>query len=372
MPQPYPDAFQDDLIDRIHEASVIPDHWPDVLERLARFAESREAVVVALKTDGYRAIGSSGLAETFVEDNYRFESGMERSRRLLAEERPTFITDYDVFSEEELATLPVFAEYLRPMGYGKGVATVVRPPDGQVIIIHAEGDYRMGRYDEAVVQRLNGLRPHLARAALVSARLAFERARTAVETLAGLGYSACAVTSEGKVIVTNAAFDADGRTWTTRAGDRLVLHDLRAGRLLEAALSTIDVHNGVRSIALAATATTEPAVLQIIPVRRAALDIFSRSAAILVLTTAAKDPTRQTGLLQALFDLTPVEASIAARVAAGQTTEQIAANDTKSPETVRSQLKNVLSKTGCGKQVDLTRLLTSLVPPRLSRGQPGS
>ena len=41
-----------------------------------------------------------------------------------------------------------------------------------------------GPFERAVVQKLDGLRPHLARSALMSARLQLERARIASETLA--------------------------------------------------------------------------------------------------------------------------------------------------------------------------------------------
>lgn len=102
--------------------------------------------------------------------------------------------------------------------------------------------------------------------------------------------------------------------------------------------------------------------MHVVPIRRSAHDLFNHAAAILVLTTASTAVTEKTALLKALFDLTPTEASIAARVAAGHSLQAMATADAKSVETVRNQLKSVLAKTNCGRQLDLARLLTSLVP----------
>ena len=89
-----------------------------------------------------------------------------------------------------------------------GIATFINVPTGDSIVVHAEGDYNLGPIAAPLKQQLNGFRPHLARSSLVSARLAFERARTAVETLSGLGLAACAVTRAGTVLVANPEFDA--------------------------------------------------------------------------------------------------------------------------------------------------------------------
>lgn len=354
----------DDLVDRIYEAAVGPEFWPEVLRHFADAARSREGVMVATHRDQLRWLVSSPEAETFVQENYRYDGGMERTRRLLARSDPAFVTDRELFSESELAQLPVYHDYLMPSGYGRGVATAIELPDESRIIFHAEGDHRDGPYEATLVDRLNSLRPHLARSAMISARLAFERARTAVETLSGLGYPSCAVASNGKILVANTLFAEASVMWTTRAGDKLALIDVRASRQLHDSLQMIATHQGVRSIALAASEAMLPAVLHIVPVRRSARDLFSQACAILVLTTPSNAVTQEIGLLQALFDLTPIEASIAARVAAGHSPDFIAVSNGKSIETVRSQLKRVLVKTGCVRQVDLARLLTRLVPSR--------
>ena len=355
-------ASQEDLLDRIYEASVLPDFWPEVLKSFAGAADSREGVMVSVKGDELKWLTSSPSAEAMVQENYKHEGGMERTRRLLARSHAGFLTDRDLFTEEEILKSPVYSDYLIPNGFGRGTATVIHLPEMQDIIIHAEGDHKHGPYSTETIIRLDGLRPHLARSAMLSARLSFERARTSVETLGGIGFAACAVRQNGSVLVGNAQFERDEAFWTTRLSDRIALHDRRADQQLADSLGVILTDAGVRSIPLRPKGEHMPGVLHVVPVRRAAHDLFNQAAAILVLTQASREPTPQTPLLQSLFDLTATEADLAARIGSGQTVEHIALVGGKGVETVRSQLKSVLSKTGCHRQADLARLLGQLVP----------
>lgn len=350
------------LVDRIYEAAVLPEFWPAVLRDFAGVAEGLHALVIATNGKDLRWRGSSALAEAMTGEVYAYQGGQERTRRLLAANRRGFVSDRDVFSEEEMCNEPLFRDYLRPRGLGRGIATVIQAPTDDLIIIHAEGDNRLGPLSGLVTERLNGLRPHLARSAMLSARLAFERARTAVETLAALGFPACAVTDASKLIVANSTFDAERSLWTTGGFDRLALRDAQAGRLLGDALAGLRESGGVRSIALRASEAGKPGVLHVVPVRRSAHDLFGRAEAILVVTRSASRATGAAPLLQALFDLTPAEADLAVRIGAGETTEAIAAADNKSAHTVRNQLKSLLHKTGCRRQVDLAKLLAQLLP----------
>jgi len=355
-------SVTDSLIDRVYEAAVLPDLWRPVLRQFAGVAEGSEAIVVATDGLSYKWMTSSDRFAELTQQHYAYEGAYERTRRLLARRHPGFLGDVDVFETGELNSIPLFRDFLVPHGFGRGIATGIEIPDGSTIIFHAEGPFSTAPFSPDLVRRLDALRPHLARAALLSARLGFERSRTAVQTLEALGFAACAVRQSGSVIIANRQFAADSALWTTRFGDRIALMDRRADGLLASSLRMIGMDAGVRSIPLRGGPETSPAVLHVVPVRRAAHDLFGYATAILVLTKQSSAPTQRTTLLQALFDLSPMEASVAARIAAGQSVEQIAQADAKSAETVRNQVKSVLAKTGCRRQVDLARLLAQLVP----------
>lgn len=356
----------DSFVDSIYEAAVLPEFWPQVLRGFVELAECRAAALVATREGSFKWIGCSPLAEELARHHYSYPGGPDRSRRLMAQKRAGFVTDREVYTEAEMLAEPLYTECLMPQGFGRGIATAINVPTGDTIILSAEGDYRLGAFAPAIVESLDSLRPHLARSALISARLAFERARTAVDTLSGLGLAACAVSRAGTVLVANAEFSAEQLLWTTRGGNRIGLFDRRADGQLHEALGLIATGQGVRSLPVVAEDDGSPAVLHVVPIRRAAHDLFAHTAAILVLTTASATPTQATPLLQALFDLSPAEAVVAARIAAGQTAGEIARTDRKSVDTVRNQLKRVLDKTGCRRQADLARLLAQLVPARMT------
>lgn len=350
------------IVERIYEAAVLPELWPGVLRDFARLAESAEAALLAFDGVSARWIGSSPAADRLAEAHFRQPGALMRSHRLLAAQKAAFLTDHDVYDAVEMANEPLFRDFLFPLGYGRGVATAIPMPNGETIIVHAEGDHRLGRLGAEVVARLDLLRPHLARSTLVAAQLAFERGRTAVETLGAIGYAAAAVTPDGVVTFANEAFAAETLAWTTRGGGRVAFTDRRAAAQLATALADLDTAGITRSIPVVAPSGGLPMVLHVVPVRRNARDLFTRTAAILVVTRATRDPIMAGALLRTLFDFTTAEARVAALVAAGRTPEAIAIAEGKSVETVRNQLKSVMHKTGCHSRSELVRLMVQLLP----------
>ena len=99
-------------------------------------------------------------------------------------------------------------------------------------------------------------------------------------------------------------------------------------------------------------------ILHLIPIKRAANDIFSRVTAILVVTPVVPAEVPTAEVLQGLFDLTPAEARVARAVGRSETIETIAKAFGVSKGTVRNQLKAVFAKTGVARQADLARLLS--------------
>lgn len=96
--------------------------------------------------------------------------------------------------------------------------------------------------------------------------------------------------------------------------------------------------------------------MQVVPIRRAAHDIFARSVAVAVLT-APRESAASAPLIQAVFDLTPAELGVAQGIAAGRTVTQMATASGRSVHTVRNQLKTVMKKTGRRRQIDLVPLM---------------
>lgn len=362
-------AIDVDLEQEIYEAAVVSENWVGVLGRLADLSGAVGSIIFCATERGsnWRATPSIQTAaerfftEGWVNRNTRTTLALAKGLGSV----PRFVTEADIYDSDDYERDPLYVEYFRPNGMGWSAGTAFALPHGDLITLSMERAHEKGPIPTSALDRLNALRPHLGRSALLAARLAFERLRTAVETLSALGLPAFAVAHNGRIVVTNREFEAEHALWTTRGGDRVGFADRSADRLFHEALGMIATPRGVRSIPLRGMQSGDHAVMHLIPVRRAARDLFSHAAAVGVVTRDSTRPANATSLLQALFDLTASEAKIASLIAAGQTIANIADLAERSEMTVRQHVKGVLHKTGCERQADLARLLTRLLPPSL-------
>jgi DNA-binding CsgD family transcriptional regulator len=284
----------------------------------------------------------------------------DRMDRLLRAHHAGFLGDLDVYTREEMDREPVFTEFHRPRGLGWGAACAIRVPTGDMLIFDVERRFEAGPVEPETVQRLDALRPHLARAGLVSVRLAFERARAAAMALEHVGLPAAVLAHSTRMLAANPLLEAMIPDVVLDRTSRVALADSNADALLGEALAHLarpgDI-GGVRSFPVPAQNGRPPLVVHLLPIRLGAHDVFAGASAILIVTPVipAEVPTAE--VLQGLFDLTPAEARVARYIAERQTTDAIAGSLGVSRETVRSQLKAVLAKTGAARHVELGLLL---------------
>jgi DNA-binding CsgD family transcriptional regulator len=353
------------LEDAIYEAAIIPEKWDDVLQKLSDVGEGRGAVVFSATQWKTQWASSPSIRPAMIDfvnnwasRNTRMVNGFRKHLHL----QPRFVTEADIYDPGEREVDPFYLQFCLPNNMSSYAGTLVCIPEGDMISFSVEKAIADGPMTDVAVARLNSLRPHLARSAMLTARLGLEHVRTAVETLAQLGFAAAAVGGQGKVLVANQLFQAESSPWTTRLKDHIALKDKAAAVLLQSTLETIAGYKGVRSIPLRHAELPLRHVLHVIPVRRLACDVFTKAVAILVITTAS-EKAGSASLLQVLFDLTPAEASLARNIGMGRSIEDIAVQDQRSKFTLRTQLKTILSKTGCTRQSDLAHVLTSLLSP---------
>ncbi|MGH9747254.1 MAG: helix-turn-helix transcriptional regulator, partial [Candidatus Acidiferrales bacterium] len=181
-----------ELVDRIYESSFVPELWPGVLTDLVKITGANTGWLCVSNGEVQDCAASSELAmevlRPLVESGWIARS--QRFNRLLAARHAGFLVDYDLYTAEEMDNDPAYRDMLRPRGLGWTAATAISLPTGDNLALIMERAYRRGPVERAVVQKLDELRPHLARSALMSARLQLERARIASETLAVMGLPA--------------------------------------------------------------------------------------------------------------------------------------------------------------------------------------
>jgi DNA-binding CsgD family transcriptional regulator len=352
-----------ELVDRIYECSFVPELWPEVLDALAGLIEARGgSLFVSNGASTYWSASdiNRDRTERCVRENWLARGTF--AARLFGARHPGFITEDDAYTPEELEVEPLYRDFLRPGGIGSGAATVFPMPTGERVILAVNRLLERGPVERHFIDRLDALRPHLARAILMSARLQLERARAASETLGSLGLPAVVLNERGKTLAANdlvknvAGFVA----WLAR--DHFALMDKTADQMLRTALEAIELAPaaGVRSFPVRAPDGDGALVAHLIPIRLSARDIFVRCAAALVLTPVAVPSAPPVELVQSLFDLTPAEARVARNLVSGQSVDDMADASGVSHNTIRTHVRCVLQKTGCNRQSEVVALLSGV------------
>lgn len=353
---------QFDIVDSIYEAALIPEKWPDVLDRMATMAGGVGTILFGASAGNTRWISSEAtrtMMERFVADGWM--SRNTRAARLLNHNHPGFITDLDVYTHEELDRDAVYTEALRPAGVGWGAATAIPTPGDDLLVFSIERAFDKGPVEQERIAPLNAIRPHLARSALLSNRLIFERARMVVDTLEKIGLPAAVVNATGRLIAHNAPFASMSPQLRIGAGDMLSIADAAAHQLFRQSIATVQdsTHSGA-SLPLPALGTNVPAVLHLLPLRGDARDVFSRAHGLVLVNVVDRRLSPSAEILQGLFDLTPAEARVARVIAEGLGIDAASSQLQVSRETVRTQLKGIFAKTGRASQSALVALLARL------------
>jgi DNA-binding CsgD family transcriptional regulator len=361
-----PDEFFGETVAAIYEAAAIPELWPKVLDHLALLSGSLGGILlVADANNDVRYAASDSLIplmSAFTQGGWMARN--TRAARLASKKHPGFVLDSDLYTRDEMDSDPLYREVLRPYGGGWAIGTMVPVPSGDLLVFNIERAFEKGPVPREMIGTLDLLRPHLARAALLSARLHLERARTTVEAFSRLGLPAAALQKGGVVLATNSLIEDLNEVFRFAARDRLRLWNTAANELLEQALAHIDpaVDDGiVRSIPVPATEAHPALIIHLVPVKGAARDVFSGALVILVVTIVKPGSAPSNELLTSLFDLTLAEARLAGLVGSGLAPREAAKKLGIAEETARTVLKRVFSKTGVSRQSELVALLTKLV-----------
>ena len=342
------------LVDEIYEAAVVPELWPTVLQRVAAASGSHAGGLIAidgqqrmqaLSTETYRP-----TYESFARgESLRYEN--LRAQRAAARRYQGFLRDVDLCTLQELEADRLYRDFLHPYGLGWTSGSLVNLPTADLVIFDFARRSDDGPHDLDHIAILDGYRPHLARASFLSARLGLERARSMTQAMSALGLPAAALGPYGNTVASNPAFDR-----LRPRVEPVLLGRRTADPLFDPATVASSV-SASSSIPIGGDEETPPLVVHVLPVRRAAIDVFAGASAIAVVTPLSAPAAPPIEIVAALFDLSPAEARVAHAVAEGRTLEDCAHAFGISLETIRKQLKAAMNKTGTHRQIELARLL---------------
>lgn len=354
----------DVLIDLIYEAGFMPSLWPRTLDRLAHHVGARGGLLMIKSGSAEKWTASSSLDSVmrrFVDEGW-VDQNLRAVRCRAASRHPGFLTDHDLMSPNELETLPIYAEFLRPRGFDEGVGTAIQgiQTDGLMITFEGFSSYLAASNS---VLALNRLRPHLARASAISAQMHLNQAQAATDALAAIRAAAAVITTDACVVSSNALFNQNKDDAIDLRDGRMRLLNPNANIRFLSALKAKDISIGT-SIAVRRN-DQSPFVLHLLPTSRSAQDVFSYSTILVVIDKLHNTSSLKPSFLQILYDLTPAEANVAFLVAEGNGLCMVASKLGVSSETVRTHLKRAFAKTGTGKQAELSLQLQCMTPPNL-------
>ncbi len=359
------------LLDLIYDAVANPSRWQMFLEAFVRATTSKRGTLVLTGAGPplWNVVSWHGWRDEEIRLHTENYAAIDPWSVEIQEGEIRL--SHEICSDEDLEKSVAYQQFYGPCGiyYGFG-GTILRTNVGASALIVCRGR-EDGPYGEREVSILRPLMGHLRRAALLHGEFSAMRAQLSIFSghLDRYPHPFLLVDAECRLLYANSAAHevvaiADG---LAMENGRIVLLSSRQSKLLA---SINDVARGqdppVRHIEVPRLSKKRPYRLVVMNIPRLGALPFGTSqpaAAVLLMDSEAAlepDPT----ILREVFSLTPAEARITARLILGRSVEAIALEAGVSVETVRSQVRSVLSKTGTNRQGELISLVLRTAPFR--------
>lgn len=281
-----------------------------------------------------------------------------------------FISGYDRDNADP-ASEDFFERFLRPAGIAHSLGAALAATGARRRYVFIERGLGAPPFAPAEIRLFRRVVRHLARAERLAGAHRQRRAEEALpqRVLDALSVGVVAVDSERNIAFANAAAAA-----MLAAGDGVKRQEgrLAAARAFEtntlatylrhaAAAPSQGGERGALLVARGAGKRPLAVVVAPLPASTVAATGDARVAVFLADPDAGPDATLAARLTQ-LFGLSKAEARIAMRVVEGRRLPEIAAECAVRLPTVRTQLREVLRKTGAARQADLVRIALALPP----------
>ncbi|MCW5710716.1 helix-turn-helix transcriptional regulator [Shinella sp.] len=352
-------------VDRIYEAALIPALWPSALQTICDSTGSASSSIIVFDdTRRPRFTGTDLIRDVLHKLDEVNAWGTSVSMRMVQEAPPPcFLLDEDYFPADILDGDPLRRPLILQHGMGAQIGTLFPLPTGEKVLITFERWKHAIRPDPRQFAHLDSLRPHLARAGVIAARLGLERAEASVLALEAVGMPAAVINGDARVVASNSLLESMSHLFVSAAHGRLAIADPAAAILFREAIALNGSDQVVRSIPVRLGEDGERYVVHLLPLRREARDIFT-GAEILVVASSfeATGSGVPLSILTSLFDLTPSEANLAKSLASGMTLRNAANRCGLTFGSARTYLERIYRKTGINSQSQLV-LLLSAGPP---------
>jgi len=373
-----PEHF-DELLGKLYDAALDPRLWPVFLERFADVFGSHGTVVYLLDYADRQALSQSDdipfLQQVRLDPGYLFSYDRYYSSVNVwldnAQDFPegTPTTSSILYPNAELPKTEWYNDWLKPQGYFYCLSGSILEQGSLSVRLTAFRSSAQAPFSPEELQTYGRLMPHLRRACLIQRKFAeLQGLQSAeAEALHRLPIGVVLFDRGGRAVFLNKAAEA-----IVRQGD-----GFRLGGLGLCCAESPAETQALRKLIADAIGSTKPCQARhggAMPLTRRssqrplcalASPVPGKAAAWLGSTPGAvlflSDPDRQTGpaeeLLARFYGLSPAEARLAAALAEGLSVQEHMEQRGVSQNTVKTQLKRVLAKTGTGRQAELVKLL---------------
>lgn len=371
-----------DLVGSIYDSAVDPGHWPATLTAVSHALDLNNGALNLFDMPNLRPLLNieTGVPPDYAGKvtEYMPEVAVLWNGILFNTDRPLDEPAVAMQERPELyRSLDVFREWAQPQGLCDLMGlSMIRSPD-RVAGVGFGRHERFGLIGEREVAGVRQLAPHLRRAVTISDLLETVTIAAAnfEALLDALSIGVALVDGRGQVVHANSACHT---LLSARGAVRLEHGALHARQpQADAALSRAiglaahgDTVIGAAGIGLpAATSNGAAVVAYVLPLSSSAASgsgsrAWVRGSVAGVFLTHKEFPaTIPTEVLMALFDLTPAEARVLAKLVQGGSPAKVAAELGIAELTVRTHLERLFGKTGTHRQSDLIGMVAGLRPP---------
>lgn len=361
------------LVNEIYEAAVIPERWPQVLDRISKLAGSLGGFMIAVTPGSEYWMATERMRPTF-ED--WFAEGWQAqniwAEKVIQHNPVGFFDETDIFAPGETNTIPMYTDFVFPRGFGWSTTAHMQIPTGDRVDFRFDRRLQDGPMEMAERISLNHLRPHLARAAFLFTRLGIQQARSMVEALNDIDIPAAVLTNTGRLLACNAFMEARLSQLRVGSGGHLAFNDGQAQAALSDGLSKISagLFNQLRGpIPVPATEEHAASIAYLIPMQATAQDVFGGETSLLLLRPAQPE-NRLLDLVRVRFAVDTREAQRITRLI-GSYTPRLAAALLTSTATFDVVLDRVLGTARTRREAKMAAFLAQVgaeADPRAADG----
>jgi DNA-binding CsgD family transcriptional regulator/PAS domain-containing protein len=364
------------IIGDVYDCTLNPSGWTGVLTRITSAVDAAYTTISLASTSdlqGRMAAHSPWDTEKLriLNDEYGVH-GIPGLSSVLFGDVDTPWATLSSMPEDEFQQSPFYKNWVKPQELRDGCITKFAHTGDRIGLIGAVTRANRDIISAEEQHFLALLSPHIRRAALIGDLLDQSRVMTNLYRTALDGLETAVVLSDASATVLYANAQAQkmfsAQTPIISNGGKLkAANDRATAALVDALLRTVGDEGslGRRGIGIPVSAPGEPpAVAYVLPLTQGSERAVYRpaTAAVFISTAAKAAPTPETTLIT-LFDLTPAEARVMARIGGGMTSLETAKTLDISENTLKTHLGRVFVKTSSDRQADLMKIMQDIAPP---------